>query len=221
MNKFRLFLTGCLFSLFSSAYAQQRVSELTLVYQTSVSKEGKELGMADAFDGATTAVYIKGNMSRSELASGLFFSATIHDSRTGSAVVLKEVSGQKLLIRMNPQNWVEKNRPYDGITFTNSGESKIISGYNCTRAEAHLNDGTTFIVYYTSDIIPENKEYDYAFRNLNGLPLEYELNQNNGKLKIKYTVTKISLDPVPASKFDIPTSGYREMTYEESRSLRL
>ncbi len=45
-----------------------------------------------------------------------------------------------------------------------------------------------------------------------------ELNQ--GDLKIKYTASKVNLDPVPASKFDIPKSGYREMTYEESRSLR-
>jgi hypothetical protein len=52
---------------------------------------------------------------------------------------------------------------------------------------------------------------------LDGLPLEYELIQ--GSLKIKYTVSKISLNPVPASRFDIPKSGYREMTYDESRKL--
>lgn len=215
MIKFYTFLSYLLLAV-SSASAQQRVSELTLAYQTSVTKEG--VGMADAFDGATTTVYIKGNMSRSDMVSALFSSATIHDSRLGTAVVLKEVSGQKLLIRMSMQNWIEKNRRYDGIIFANSGETKVILGYTCSRAEARLNDGTMFSVYYTTSIIPENKEYDYTFRNLNGLPLEYELNQNQGKLKIKYTATRISLDPVPASKFDIPTSGYREMTYEESRN---
>jgi len=55
------------------------------------------------------------------------------------------------------------------------------------------------------------------FKNLEGLPLEYELSQ--GKLRIKYTVSKINMNPVPASKFDIPKSGYRELTYEESRKL--
>jgi GLPGLI family protein len=171
--------------------------------------------MADAFDGATTTIYLKGNLSRSELSSALFSSTTIHDSKTGGAVVLREVSGQKLLIRMSPENWIEKNRKYQGIKFSNTNETKTIAGYTCTKAVATLEDGSTFTVYYTTEIIPENKEYDYQFKNLNGLPLEYELTQ--GKLKIKYTVSKINLNPVPASKFDIPKGGYREMTYEESK----
>jgi hypothetical protein len=50
---------------------------------------------------------------------------------------------------------------------------------------------------------------------LEGLPLEYEL--INGNFKIHYTASKINLNPVPASKFDMPKSGYREMTYEESK----
>ena len=100
-------------------------------------------------------------------------------------------------------------------SYTNTSETKVIAGYNCTKAEAKLSDGTTFTVFYTTDIIPENKEYDYQFKTLNGLPLEYELVQ--GKLTIKYTVSKINLNPVPASKFDLPKTGYREMTYEESK----
>ncbi|HJU45422.1 MAG TPA: hypothetical protein VJ647_01505 [Chitinophagaceae bacterium] len=220
MTKFYALFTICSVLIVSAAFAQRKVSELTLVYETSITnKENKEPGMADALDGATATVYIKGSMSRSELVSALASFTTIHDAQARTAVVLKEVSGQKLLIRMNWQNWVEKNRRYDGMTFTNSGETKSIKGYNCSKAVAKLSDGTTFTVYYTTDIIPENKDYDYTFRNLNGLPLEYELNQ--GKLNIRYTVSRISLDPIPASKFDIPTSGYREMTYEESRNLHL
>ena len=203
----------------STGWCQKKVSELTLVYDASITTGSTEPKMADAFDGATTTIYLKGNLSRSELSSALFSSTTIHDSKTGAAVVLREVSGQKLLIRMSPENWVEKNRKYQGISFTNTNETKVIAGYTCTKAEAALSDGSTFTVYYTTEIIPENKEYDYQFKNLNGLPLEYELSQ--GKLKIKYTVSKINLNPVPASKFDIPKGGYREMTYEESKKTGL
>jgi GLPGLI family protein len=158
-------------------------------------------------------------MSRSEMASALFSSATIHDAKNGSAVVLREVSGQKLLIRMNGDNWREKNKRYEGISFTNTDETKTIAGYKSTKAEAKLADGTTFTVYYTTDIVPENKEYDFMFKNLNGLPLEWELSQGN--IKIKYTISKINLNPVQASKFDVPKSGYREMTYEESKKMNL
>jgi len=205
--------------LFSSFYpfAQKKVSELTLVYDAAITTGSKEPKLGDAFDGATTTVYIKGSQSRSEMVSALASFTTIHDARTGSSVILQEVSGQKLLIRMTAENWKDKNRRYEGITFSNTEEKKTIAGYNCIKAIAKMQDGATFTVYYTNEVIPENQEYDYHFKNLNGLPLEYELTQGN--LKIKYTVSKISLNPVPASKFDIPKSGYREMTYEESRKL--
>jgi GLPGLI family protein len=151
------------------------------------------------------------------MVSALASFTTIHDSRTGTAVILQEVSGTRLLIRMNAENWNDKNKRYEGVTFTNTDEKKVVAGYNCTKAIAKLKDGATFTVYYTNEIIPENQDYSYQFKGLNGLPLEYELTQK--ELKIKYTVSKISLNPVPASKFDIPKSGYREMTYEESRKL--
>src|SRR5690349_19553282 len=210
-----------LFVLLFVAYslsAQKKLSELTLVYDAKVTTGNTEPKMADAFDGATTTIYLKGNLSRSEMVSALFSSTTIHDAKTGTAVVLREVSGQKLLIRMSNKDWQEKNARYEGITFSNTSETKEIAGYKCVKAVAKMNDGSSFTVYYTPDIVPENKEYDYHFKNLNGLPLEYELTQRN--LTIRYTVSKINLNPVPASKFDIPTSGYREMTFEESKKMR-
>lgn len=173
--------------------------------------------MGDAFDGATTTVYIKGPTSRSEMISALASFTTIHDSRTGSSVILQEVSGQKLLIRMTAENWKDKNKRYEGITFSNTDETKTIAGYKCIKAIAKMKDGATFTVFYTTEIIPDNMDFNYQFKNLEGLPLEYELTQ--GTLTIKYTLTQISLNPVPASKFDIPKSGYRELTYEESRQL--
>ncbi len=35
-------------------------------------------------------------------------------------------------------------------------------------------DGFEITVFYTRDLIPENKAYDPPFKNLDGLPLEYE-----------------------------------------------
>ncbi len=211
----KLLMVLALNLLLLSVFSQKKISELTLVYDATVSTGTSEPRMADAFDGATTTVYLKGNLSRSDMVSALFSSTTIHDAKTGSAVILREVSGQKLLIRMNPDNWQEKNRRYEGITFKNTNETKVIAGYNCIKAEAKLTDGSSFTVFYTRDLIPENKDYDFQFKNLNGLPLEYELTQ--GKMKIKYTVSRINLNPVPAARFDIPKSGYRELTYEESK----
>lgn len=196
---------------------QKKVSELTLVYDAAITTGNKEPKLADAFDGATTTIYIKGPQSRSEMVSALASFTTIHDARTGTSVILQEVSGQKLLIRMTAENWQDKNKRYEGITFTDTEETKTLAGYKCVKAIAKMKDGATFTVFYTNEIVPDNIDYNYQFKNLNGLPLEYELTQGN--LTIKNTVSQINLNPVPASKFDIPKSGYRELTYEESRNL--
>jgi hypothetical protein len=45
--------------------------------------------------------------------------------------------------------------------------------------------------------------------------MEYE--SAVGNLKVTYTVSKIDFNTVPAAKFDLPKSGFRVMTYEESR----
>lgn len=216
MKKTTLILS-CLLLATTSLLSQRKVSEIMLSYDMQVTTGNTEPRLADAFDGAKTIVYIKGNMSRSDFTSVIFSSTIIHDSKTGTAVTLKQVSGQKLLIRMTAENWAEKNKKYEGINFTNTTETKLIAGYKCTKAVAKLVDGTTFVVYYTTDLIPENREYDdnTMFKTLNGLPLEWELTE--GKLNIKYTLSKINMNPIPASKFDIPKSGYRELTYEESK----
>lgn len=194
------------------AAAQRKVvSELTLVYEYSVSSGGKTT------ESATHTIYIKGNKSRSEMTSALFSSTTIFDANTGTAVILKEVNGQKLLIRLSPENWLEKNRMYDGLVFSNTTETKNIAGYPCIKAIGKTRSGVVITVYYTRDLVTENRQYDPSFRTLDGLPLEYEL--TNGNVKIQYKVARISFNPVPASKFDIPSSGYREMNYEESKKM--
>jgi hypothetical protein len=197
--------------------AQKSVSELTLVYDYSVSSTGG--GKQEGTENAVHTVYIKGNKCRSEITNSLFSSTTIFDGNTGFAVILKEVSGQHLLIRLNPDNWAERNRMYDGIVYKNTNETKDIAGYKCIKAIGQTKSGATITVYYTRDIIPENRQYEPPFRSLDGLPLEYEL--TNGNLKIRYRIARINLNPVPASKFDIPSAGYRELNYEDSKKMTI
>lgn len=212
-----LLLCGALALQLSAKAQRKMVSELKLVYEYSAVSAAKD--KPDGTANAAHTVYIKGHMSRSEMTSPLFSSTSIFDANTGFGVILKEVSGQKLLIRLNPDNWAERNSMYDGIVYKNTGESKEIAGYRCLKAVGQTRSGATVTVYYTRDLMPENRQYDPLFRTLDGLPLEYEL--TNGDVKIRYRLTSISLNPVPASKFDIPSSGYREMKYEESKKLNI
>lgn len=166
---------------------------------------------------ATHTVYMNGSMSRSEFNSPLISLSAIHDANTGTGAILRELSGQKLLIPMNADDWRDRNKRYEGIHYTNTNETKTIAGYKCIKAFATTIDSLKITVYYTKELIPDTKDYDAEFKGLDGLPLEYEIQKGN--VTIRYVLNSINMNPVPASKFDIPKAGYRVMTYAESKKL--
>ena len=56
----------------------------------------------------------------------------------------------------------------------------------------------------------------YRYHTLFAEAMQYEATL--GKQKVTYTVSNINFNLVPAAKFDLPKSGYRVMTYEESKT---
>lgn len=201
-----------LLTCYFSANAQRNISEATLVYDMIIQTGNNESA------GASTTVYLKGNNNRTEMVSPLGKEITIFNSKSDNAVILKEFSGQKLMITLGKENWKSKNKTYNDIKFELTDEFKTIGTYNTRRAIAKMPDGKSFDVYYTPDLVPANKEYDATFRNLPGLAIQYEI--ESGKTKFKYNLAKINYDPVQLSLFDFPTSGYRVMTYEENQNLK-
>lgn len=215
MKSHRIILFIAALFVGSSLTAQKTFTEGTLVYNMSVETGSGEPKMADMLDGATTTIFLKGTQSRLELVSGLGSEATIYNATSGTGVILKDYSGQKLMITLSPQDWEANNKKYDGIVFENTNENSVISGFNCRKAIAKLKNGTSFTVFYTTDVNPANKSYDAQFTTLPGLPVQYEM--QSGKMKFKFTLAKITYDPVSSVKFEIPKSGYRVLTYAETK----
>ncbi|MGQ0738446.1 MAG: hypothetical protein ACT4OJ_05245 [Bacteroidota bacterium] len=195
-------------------FAQRRLTEATIAYDIVINTSNKAPQAADLLDGATSVIYLKGNSSRSEMISSLGTQATIIDGKTGDVTVLKDYGEQKYMIKMTAANWKQSNKKYEGVTFTYFEEYKTIADYKCQKAVGKLADGTTFTVYFTKDLAPVNKDFQYLNKNLPGLAIQYEASM--GKMMVTYTVSKINFNPVPQTKFDIPRNGYRVMTYEES-----
>jgi GLPGLI family protein len=216
IQKIALLALLLLVSVFS--FAQKTISEGTLVYDIVIQSGNKEPQMSDALDGGTVTVLIKGGQSRSDMVSALGKETTIHDTKAGNAVILKEYSGQKLMITLTRDNWQAKNKAYSDIKFDLVEETTVIAGYNCKKAIAKMPNGKSFTVYYTPDLVVSNKDYNASFKNLPGLAMQYEY--ESGTMRYKYTLSRISFDPVAASKFDFPKSGYRVMTYEENQQMR-
>lgn len=207
-----------LVAVIPSVQAQKRLTEATISYDIVINTDNSAPKAADFLDGATSVIYLKGNSSRSEMVSSLGTQSTILDGKTGNVTVLRDYGEQRYMINMTPANWKEANKKYEGITFTYIEEYKKIAGYNCQKAIGKLPDSTTFVVYFTRELVPVNKDFQYVNRNLPGLAMQYEAMVRD--MKVTYTVSSISFNPVPQAKFDLPKSGYRVMSYDESRQLR-
>jgi len=199
-------------------FAQKTVNEVMLSYNISIESVNDKPSLSKSLEGATLSVYIKGTDSRSDMINSLGTESNIYDSKTGKGTILKEYSGQKLMITLNRDNWAQKNQYFQSVKFTNDNTEQVIAGFKCKKGTATLEGGKSFVVYYTTDVITANKDYNNAFKNLPGIPVQYEI--ESGKLKFKYTLTGISYDNIPDSKFDIPKAGFRVMTYEENQQLR-
>ncbi len=195
------------------ARGQKRLTEATISYDIVINSTSQKPRAADLLDGATSVIYLKGNSSRSDMISSLGTQSTLVEGRTGNVTILKEY-GEKYMITMTSQNWKEYNSKYENVAFTYEEEYKAIAGYNCQKAVGKLKDGTSFVVYFTKDLLPVNKDFQYMNKNLPGLAMQYEATV--GDMLVMYTVSSINFNPISQTKMEIPKSGYRVMTYEES-----
>ncbi|RZK19940.1 MAG: hypothetical protein EOO43_11440 [Flavobacterium sp.] len=208
-----------LLSLFTIvANAQKQLSEGSLQYNISIVSPKTETPSLNSLNGAVLTVYLKPSVSRTEMKSTLGTESTVFDNKSGSGFILKEYSGQKLMITMNAANWDQKNSSYEDMNFTTSNESVTVAGYQCKKATATLADGKVFTVYYDPTVVISNKKYNNAFSKLQGLPVQYEI--QSGNLSFKYTLSSLSNDAIPSAKFEAPKAGFRVMSYEENQQLK-
>jgi GLPGLI family protein len=191
-------------SLLAAGQEQKVVGDCTATFSIS----GNSTSVNNDLAGAAKTLYIRGKLTRVDVSSKEYDQSVIYDNGTGSAVILQQVGANKYMSHLSPEKWNQKNNAYQSIKFTFAGETKTILGYECKKGRAELKNGGTFSFYYATAILPSATENPYQFKDIPGFVLEYELADKNGTSKITYTATKINFSPVPASKFDIPTSGY-------------
>jgi GLPGLI family protein len=191
-------------------FAQARVvAECTVQYAIQVNNENStDKETVNLLKATTKTVYIKANDSRVDLISPTFQQSVIFDKNTGEAVILRELGANKFMTKLDAKAWEAQNAKFADMEVNLINETKKILGYDCKKAVLQLKNGTSFTVYYATAIIPSVKDFEYQFKNIPGFVLEYEAQEGKGE-KITYTATKINLNPVQASRFDIPISGYR------------
>ena len=186
------------------------ISDCTIFFDISAQgSNGGDQQVVKTMEGTTKVLYIKGFKSRSDLITHSFKQTTLTDSKTDSTIILRELGNAKYISYLSSSKMKEQNKKYEGIQFNSTDEKKTIIGYECKKVVARLANGSSYNVFYTSTIVPANRQYEYQFKDLPGFVLEYEEESFDAKTKVKYVASKISFDPVPAVKFVLPKAGYR------------
>jgi GLPGLI family protein len=209
MKKFITIIIVSFFTTLGFAQDQRVVSECTLEYALSVVDPNADPLVVKSMAETSKILYVKGTKARTDLISPSFIQTSIYNSKSDSTVILREIGKVKYITYLDAKKRNEKNQKYEGIKFNITSETKTILGYDCKKAIAILQDGTSYNVFYAPAIIPSTREVEYQFKDLPGFALEYETQSEDGKTRVTYSATKISLLPVPIAKFDIPQSGYR------------
>lgn len=203
----RLCSLSLLFFLNSVTFAQRPivVGDCTITYKISGTDASTNTNLA----GAKKILYIKGKMARADIIGSNYRQSVIYDNSSGTAVVLKEIGTEKYMSSYAESEWKKENVRFQQQTTKLTADTKKILDYDCKKAVITLKDGSSYNIYYAPNLVPSATENPFQFNDIPGLVLEYETNANNPASKIVYAAVSISFDPVPASRFEIPTQGYR------------
>jgi GLPGLI family protein len=180
------------------------VGDCTVTYKIS----GTDAATNKNLSGANKIFYVKGKMARTDIIGSNYNQSVIYDNASGTAVILKEIGSENYMSTLSTEDWKKQNNRFEGQTIKLDDDVKTILGYECKKAIVKLKNGSIYNMYYTTAIIPSASENPFEFKDVPGFVLEYETGGNKSS-KITYTAIQINFDPVPASKFKIPTSGYR------------
>ncbi len=212
-----LFLTFLVLG-FTAGYlrAQRLVSDVKIIYKLQLPPE--QLQTDAMLEGSTLTQYIRGPLSRIDMNLNVVSYTYLINSREQNLVTLIDNHGDKYLIRSDKEEYDKELKLYAGIHFKDEPGTKDLVGYTCKKAIGTMPDGKTFEVYYTPDLIPENKHYNRRFVNLKGLPLEFEIITRAGA-RMNVIATQLDLHPIPASLFEVPVSGYKLISKEELQKM--
>lgn len=178
------------------------VSDVTIQYSLSGS----------AVDAATKTVYFKGRMIRTDLQSVNYHQTLINNTK--NIVLLKEIGNEKYLMNLPPDYWKKENERFENSKISFTEKTENILGYECKNAVLTLSDGTRYNIFYTPKMNTAVPENSYEFGQFPGLVLKYEITGPKDGTIVS-TASSISLDIIPKSKFDIPSTGYRVLTDPE------
>lgn len=221
LNPLMLIFTAiCLIASFMPqiVIGQKVYQEGKIAYKIEATKGVTDPIILNWLGKSSYAITIKGSMTRTDLKTESGATITIYDGKLKSGAMMNDYGAEKMLIRMTEEDLQDRDKNYVGMQVEYKDEKRTIAGYECQLALVKLKNGTTYRVFYAPALQFQNKQYDSPFHELPGFPLEYETEM--GKAIYKFVAQEVDFSSIPSILFDLPKTGYKEMSYSEVKQLR-
>ncbi len=213
-NTFRMGLLALtlLFSLRTFAQTAP-VSDCKIDYKIDLNDPKMDPMAKMMMSGAKMSISFLGAKSRVDMnMNAMMHTVAINDEATKKSVVLLNMMGKK--IAMIPDEDPTEIKDRFEATSTKTGKTKTIAGYKCEEYLVKTTEGEQTQMWCTTAIKPKSNATDFSFKNVNGYPLEMEINQDG--MKIKMVATKVYLEKPDAKLFSTAVpAGYELKTQKE------
>ena len=199
------------------AFAQRVLTEAVLHYKIDVVNAAPTLTeeASNMLKQATLTLWLRGNVARIDLSSPLRLQSIYFNGTDGSATITRSSGDDRYQWNLDAEQWKNHNRKWLNATYSGTGETLEIAGLLCRRTKALLADSSEVDIFYSPQVVTVVKGYDPLFEPIEGLPVQYEMVVEGSR--IRYVLDRIETTPVPASKFDIPATGFKVMVPEKTK----
>lgn len=200
-------------AFFSSQANAQAVSNCKIDYKIDLNGSDMDPMAKMMMSGAKMSISFLGKKSRVDMTmNAMMRTVAISDETTKKSVVFMDMAGKKMA--MIPEDDPTTLKEDYAATSTKTGKSKTIAGYKCEEYIVKTKEGDEMHMWCTSKIKPQTSATDFSFKNVEGFPLEMDMNQDG--MKMKMTATKVNLEQPDAKLFStaIPP-GYEVKSQKE------
>lgn len=169
-----------------------------IIYDVSYESSSAEIAPLITSLPAQSTLWLKNERSRfTQPVAGGGEQAFVSNAADGSTILLMQFLGQSFQVRMT-QSEILELKPAADFKIVEGKLRKNIAGLECRQAFA-ISGSDSLEIYYTPEI--EVPTILPQFKQLNGLPLEYEISRND--LHIRYRCSHLSQEAVADASFEI------------------
>lgn len=210
------------FGLILSFNTFSQLKEGRISYEITMETDDPELSLATTMmEGSSMNIYFSEKKTRTDIDMSVMNVSTVLDQKNNKVLML--MSGM-LIGKMAVTSTTDELKKYNDESTGEEDEYKVelvkgkkkIAGYKCKKAILTNGNGAEITYWYTTKI-KFNKDGQTSFnKEVPGVPLQFETNQNGIQMTFSATSVykKIKGDKDQIFSTDVP-DGYEEMSLEE------